>query len=464
MSLHTRPKGESPRPGAEGMPVDAAPAGGLRRSLSHFDLVAYGLAYMAVVAPLTNLGFVWDASGGLMASTYVVAAICMYFTAQSYAVMSAEVANCGSVYGFARESLGEMAGFMAGWLILLDYILTPALVFALMAVGMGTLVAGVDRAVWIGLVVAVTLALSWFGAKVGARVRALSVVAQFVMVGGVLLLAWLALKEGQGNGALTARPFVGTAGLDWARIFAGASIAVIMFLGFDAVSTLAEEVRGEDRRVVGRATLTVLAIAGVLYVLVAWVIGNLMPAIRLQDPAAAIFELLGQTVGPWAPVLMAWLLALVVGLTNALPMLAGVSRVLYSMGRDSRLPAALGRVHAGTGVPRTALLVATAVSLAVALVLRDRIELLASLISFGALTGFALLHVSVLVHFGRRPQRRRLFAHVASPVLGLIVVGAVLGSIHPTALAVGGTWLAAGLGYGAYLHLRGRATPGGLTP
>lgn len=430
--------------------------GGLRRSLGYFDLVAYGLAYMAVVAPLTNLGFVWDASGGLMASAYVVTTLCMYFTAQSYAAMSAEVASCGSVYGFARESLGPMAGFIAGWLILLDYILTPALVFALMAVGMGTLVAGVDRAIWITLVVTVTLVLSWFGAKVGARVSALSVAGQFVMVGGVVVLACLALKQGQGNGALTAQPFVGSHGPDWSHIFAGASIAVIMFLGFDAVSTLAEEVRGDDRRIVGRATLTVLVVAGALYVVVAWVVGNLMPAIRLQDPAAAIFELLGQTVGPWAPVLMGWLLAVVVGLTNALPMVAGVTRVLYAMGRDRQLPAVLGRAHAATGVPRPALLLAIVVSFTVALVLRDRIELLASLISFGALTGFALLHLSVLAHFARRPGRR-LFAHLVSPVLGLLVVLAVLVSMQPTALAVGGCWLGAGLVYGAWLHVRGRA-------
>jgi amino acid transporter len=432
-------------------------ASGLRRSLGFIDLVAYGLAYVAVVAPLTNLGFVWDASGGLMASTYVVAAVCMYFTAQSYAAMSAEVTHCGSVYGFARASLGPAAGFIAGWLILLDYLLTPALVFTLMAVGMSTLVAGVDRATWIVLVVAVTWTLGWLGVKVGARLSALSVAAQFCMVGGVLVLAWLALKNGHGNGALTAQPFIGAAGLDASRIFAGATIAVIMFLGFDAVSTLAEEVRGDGRRIVGRATLAVLMIAAVLYVLVAWVIGNLMPAIEMKDPAAAIFELLGQTVGMWAPVLLAWLLTVIVGFTNALPMLTGVSRVLFAMGRDRQLPAVLGQVHAGSGVPRAALLVATAISLALALLLRNRIELLVSLISFGALTAFVLLHVSVLMHFRRHVQRRRLFAHVVSPVLGIVVVAALIWSMQPAALALGSCWLVAGLVYGALLHLRGRA-------
>jgi amino acid transporter len=433
-----------------------APASGLRRSLGFVDLVAFGLAYMAVVAPLTNLGFVWVASGGLIASAYVVAAVCMYFTAQSYARMSLVVPSCGSVYGFARHSLGDLTGFMAGWLILLDYLLTPALVFVLMSVGMNTLVPSVDRATWICLVVAACTLLSWFGAKVTTRVSAASVVAQFVMVGGVLVLAVIALHEGSGTGALSAQPFVGAGAPEWSRMFSGASIAVMTFLGFDAVSTLSEEVHGDDRRVVARATMAVLLLAGGLYVLVAWVIGNLMPAIHLQDPAAAIFELLGKTAGPWAPILFAWLLAIIVGFTNALPMLAGVSRVLFAMGRDRQLPALLGTVHAGTGVPRVALLTATASSLGVALALRDRVELLASLVSFGALAGFVLLHLSVLVHESRTGTPRRAWLRFVSPAVGLVLVIAVLTAMRIEALQLGLIWLVVGLVYGTSWRSRGR--------
>lgn len=434
-----------------------APASGLRRSLGFVDLVAFGLAYMAVIAPLTNLGFVWNASGGLIASAYVLAAICMYFTARSYATMSQVVPNCGSVYGFARHSLGDWAGFMAGWLILLDYILTPSLVFALMAVGMNTLIPQIDRASWICIVAAACLVLSWFGTRVTTRVSAAAVIAQFVMVGGVLVLAMIALHKGAGTGALTAQPFVGSGGLEWSKMLAGASIAAMTFLGFDAVSTLAEEVRDGDRRIVARATLAVLSVAGALYILVAWIIGNLMPAIQMQDPAAAIFELLGQTVGPWAPIVLAWLLAIVVGFTNALPMLAGVSRVLYAMGRDRQLPAPLGTVHGGSGVPRVALVASTTCSLGVALLLRDRVELLASLVSFGALAGFVLLHLSVLVHEGRTGTAQRPWHRFAPPAVGLVFVIAVLAAMHAEALQFGLVWLAIGMIYGTYLRLRGRA-------
>ncbi|GCL61660.1 APC family permease [Pseudaquabacterium pictum] len=441
-----------------------APTGGpqakpatLKRSLGLFDLVAFGLVYMAVVAPLTTLGFIWEASGGLMAASYLAAALCMYFTARSYATMSEVDGSCGSVYSYTRTGLGDLAGFMAGWMILLDYVLTPALVFALMSVGMSTLVPSVDRATWIVLVLVVTLGLNWVGTQVAAKVSVASVIAQIVMVFGVLALAVVALDRGLGTGHLSAQPFVGTTGWpDLHLVLGGAALAVMTFLGFDAVSTLSEEVRSEDKRLVGRATMWVLALASGLYVLTAWVIGNLMPAIQVQDPAAAIFELLGQTVGPWAPLLFGWLLAMVVGFTNALPMLAGVSRVLFAMARNGQLPAPLGRIHAGTGVPRTALLVSSGVSLVVALLLRDRVDLLASLVSFGALAGFSFLHLSVLAHFARRGGPRRWFAHVIAPGIGLVLVVGLFIGMHREALWLGAAWFLAGLVYGLWLRQRPR--------
>jgi amino acid transporter len=441
-------------------PVDApfqhSSARPLKRSLGFWDLFAYGLAYIAVVAPLTSLGFVWTASDGLIASAYTVGAVCMYFTAQSYATMSREVPSAGSVYGFARVSLGNRLGFMAGWLILMDYLLIPALVFALMSIGMELLMPAIGRGGWIGIVALITLAINWFGIKATAKVSALSVVLQLVIVATVLILAGIALHGGAGTGGLTAQPFVGKAEVHWPPVFAGASIAVMAFLGFDAISTLSEETQDPaDMGVVGRAILAVLLVAGVLSIGVSWVMGNLMPAIQVQDPATAVFDLLGATVGPWAPTALAWALAIVVGFTNTLPMLAGVSRVLYAMGRDRQLPAVFAQVHGASGVPRAALLTSTAVSTSIAFALRNQVDVLASMVSLGALGGFVMLHLSLIAFF-RNHDQRSLFFHLVAPGLGLITVCAVLTGMHPMAMKAGAGWLILGLLYGAYLNRRGR--------
>lgn len=428
----------------------------LKRTLGFVDLVAYGLAYIALIAPLTSLGFVWGASGGMIAASYLIGAICMYFTAQSYATMSRVIPSAGSVYGFARKSLGNRLGFISGWVILMDYLLIPALVFTLMSVGMELLIPEISRGAWICIVAFVTLGINWFGIKITSRVSAFAVIAQVVIVAVVMYLAIVALQGGAGNGALTAKPFMGDSGIPWAQVFSGASIAVMAFLGFDAISTLSEETRdANDKGLIGRAILTVLVVAGLLFVFITWVIGNLMPAIEMQDPATAIFDLLGHTAGPWAPTALAWALAIVVGFTNTLPMMAGVSRVLFAMGRDRQLPAVFGTLHAGTGVPRVSLLVSTAISTAVALSFRDQIDVLASLVSLGALMGFIMLHISVLAFFRNAPDRSWFF-HVMVPALGLLVVCAVLSGMHELALWVGIAWLTLGLLYGAYLHRRGR--------
>lgn len=432
----------------------ATPA--LRRSLGYWDLIVYGLAYIAPIAPLSTLGFVWDASHGLIALAYVLGGVCMYFTAKSYAVMTEAVPTAGSVYGFARHALGRLPGFLGGWMILLDYLLIPAFVYVLIAVAMETLVPGVDRSVWIALMVAVTTLINWFGVTVTTRANFVAVGAQVFVVVALLALATVALFHGKGTGGLTLQPFWAAGRFTAGALFTATSICVMSFLGFDAISTLSEEVEGHDRRLVGRAIIAVLVISAAFFVVVSWVLGNVLAGVRLRDPAAAAYEVTRYAIGAWAAVALAWAYALVVGFSNALPMQVGVARVLFAMGRDRQLPAALARVHPRYHTPYVGMLVTAALSLAVAIAMRNMMDELATIVNFGALSGFVLLHVSVLVHFGVRGRSRQLFVHWLSPLAGIAVVAAVFSGMSRLATEVGLAWLAAGLVWGLVLHARRR--------
>ncbi len=430
----------------------AAAPGALRRTLGYWDLILYGLAYIAPFAPLSTLGFVWRASNGLIALAYILGAVCMYFTAKSYAIMTETVPTAGSVYGFARFSLGKYAGFVAGWMILLDYLLIPAFVYVLMAVALGTLMPGVDRSVWIILLVAVTIATNWYGISVTSRVNFISVVLQVLILGVFLILGIVALHAGKGTGALTLAPIWNARAFDAGKVFSATSICVMSFLGFDAVSTLAEEVVGGDRSIVGRAIIAVLVISAVFFIGVAWVLGNLLPGITIKDPAAAVYELATWSVGPWATVVLAWAYATIVGLSNALPMQVGVARVVFAMGRDRQLPAVLARIHPRHHTPYVGMLATAAVSLAVALYMENRLDDLATVVNFGALSGFLLLHVSVIAHFGIKRRSRAWGAHWLVPICGIGVVLAVFSGMSALAVRVGLTWLGVGLVYGALLR------------
>jgi amino acid transporter len=419
----------------------------LRRSLGYWDLVLYGLAYISPFAPLSTLGFVWSESNGLIVLAYALGAICMYFTAQSYATMTEAVPTAGSVYGFARHALGSFPGFLAGWMILLDYLLIPAFLYVLIAVALESLLPGIDRGVWIVAMVAMTTAVNWFGITVTSRANFVAVALQVVIVLGFLVLVVIALYAGKGNGALTLKPLFDAPAFDAGKIFSATSICVMSFLGFDAVSTLAEEVEGGDRRVVGRAIISVLVLSAIFFAVVTWVLGNLLPGIVIKDQAAAVYELAAYASGPWAAMVLAWSYAAIVGLSNALPMQVGVARVVFAMGRDRQLPHVLARVHPRYHTPYVGMLVTAALSLAVALFMKNRLDDLASIVNFGALSGFLFLHVSVLVGFGR---------HRVVPLCGIVVVLAVFSGMSALAVKVGLAWLAAGLVYGLVLKAKHR--------
>ena len=439
-----------------GTPMPGPQTPHLRRTLGFRDLLLYGLAYICPCAPFQILGFVWQKSNGLIALAYALGGVCMYFTAKSYAVMTEAVPNAGSVYGFARHALGPFAGFVAGWMILLDYLLIPGYMYDVIAVALETLVPQVDRAVWIVLVGVLTLMVNWFGLKVTTRVNMFAVYSQLLFIAVILVFSVLALHAGKGTGALTLKPFYSSKAFDLHALFAGTSICVMSFLGFDAVSTLAEEVKGDDRRLVGRAIVSVLVLSAALFALVTWVLGNLLAGLTIKDAAAASFELAAWSIGPWASVSLAWATATIIGFTNVLPMQVGVARIFFAMGRDRQLPQAMAKVHPKYGTPYIGMLVASAITLTMGLLLRYRVDDAASLVNFGALSGFLMLHASVLARFGMRAKGRRWFAHVLVPLLGAAVVLAVMTGMSGLAAGLGLAWLGAGLVYGALLHRRRR--------
>jgi amino acid transporter len=430
-------------------------AGGkLKRELSFRDLVFYGLAYTAPVAPLTMAGFIWDVSGGLPVLAYLLGALCLYFTANSYAVMTSAMPSAGSVYSFAGKTMGPFAGFISGWMILLDYLLVPAFTYILCAVSLEMLMPAGDRATWIVVSVLATFAVNWFGISVTSWVSSVSVVLQLLLVAAVMALCLVALHGGMGSGALTLAPLFDASKLHAGSVMAATSICVMGYLGFDAVSTLAEEVKDRDSGLIGKAILTNLALTSSLFVLVSLVLGNLLKGFPLHDPATAIYDLLTAMSGKQAAVGLAWFLVLVVGVPNVLPMQVGVARVLFAMGRDKTLPSVLAKVHHRHGNPYVAMIFSSAVSLAIALFMRERISDLAIIISVGALVGFVFVHCAVLVHFGRGPGRR-WWPHLAVPLIGIGVVLTILSNLSAMALIVGGCWFVFGVGY--WLVSRARA-------
>ncbi|MEU3722146.1 APC family permease [Streptomyces sp. NPDC031705] len=443
----------------------AAPAA-LRRSLGFRDLVVYGLLFIAPMAPVGVFGALDARSHGAVALVYLVATAAMAFTAFSYAQMVRVAPRAGSVFTYARKGLGEGAGLIAGWMAMLDYLLIPAVAYLFSGIAMHALVPEVSRWVWTALAVAVTTALNLWGVRVAARVG-FAVLAMEIAVLLVFVVAAVTVlvRDGARRGWLSPLLGDGSPGFSAAAVLGAVSVAVLSYLGFDAIASFAEEVTGGSARV-ARAVLFCLALTGVLFVAqtyLAALLAPVSPAELAAEPARqgpAFYDAVETSVGPWLHDLVA--VSKAVGAAfAALAGQAAAGRLLFAMARERRLPGALARTSGGT--PRAALLVAAAVTLVAAVWAArrdDGLDHLVSVVDIGALVAFTLLHASVVGWFVvRRAQGAPVWwKHLVVPVLGAAVTVAVIAAASWTAQLVGVVWLLAGLG--VLLVQRGR--PGGV--
>ncbi|KUN30634.1 amino acid permease [Streptomyces corchorusii] len=424
----------------------------LRRGLGFRDLVVYGLLFIAPMAPVGVFGTLDATSHGAVALVYVVATVAMAFTAFSYAQMVRVVPRAGSVFAYARAGLGKGAGFVAGWMAMLDYALIPAVAYLFSGIAMNALVPEVSRWVWTALAVVVTTLLNLWGvraaARVGFLVLALEIVVLLVfVVSAVVVLA----RDGAQRGVLSPLSGDGTQGaFALSAVIGAVSVAVLSYLGFDAIATFAEEVTGGSAKV-ARALLCCLALAGVLFVAQTYLVALLEPATSARlarDPGAqgsAFYDAVDSAVGTWLHDLVAASKAIGAAFA-ALAGQAAAGRLLFAMGRDRRLPRALSRTDGG--VPRVALLCAAVVTLVAAgwaARRDDGLDKLVSVVDIGALSAFTLLHASVVGYFVVRLGRWSWWRHVLVPVLGAAITVAVIAEAAGSAQVVGAVWLVIGL-------------------
>jgi amino acid transporter len=434
------------RPGGPGKPT--APAG-LLRALTWRDLVVYGLLFIGVTAPMGTFGVLDARSGGAIALVFVVATVAMSFTAWSYARMSRAVPRAGSVYAYARAGLGPRPGFMAGWMITLDYLFIPSLASLFAGLACHALVPAVP--VWVFTLVAVALitGLNLRGVKLAAHVGLVMLVIELVVLAAFVVLAVVYLvQHGPARGWLT--PLTGVGGLDAAGVVGAASVAVLAFLGFDAIATFAEETTGSTRDV-GRALQFCLVLAGSLFVVQTYLgalLNPVSPAELAADPQAqgtAFYTMLDASIGPWFGSVVTVVRA-VGPVFSALVAQAAVARLLFAMGRERALPPGLAHLGRTGHTPRNAIILSAVVTLVIATLAATRangLDVLSSMVTVGALVAFLFLHASV-IGYARRTGARGA-RYVVVPVVGALIIVAVLVEASRLALAIAAVWFVLGL-------------------
>ncbi|MFW9078966.1 APC family permease [Pseudomonas sp. P2757] len=430
----------------------------LKRSLTLTDLVVYGMIFMIPIAPFGVYGYVNAEAPGMVPLAYIIGMVAMLFTALSYGSMARAFPIAGSVYSYAQRGLNQHVGFIAGWLMLLDYLLIPPLLYVYAAMALNHLYPDIPK---VGFILAFLVSATFVnlrGITFTARINIVFLLAQLVVLGIFLFYAWNALHNGGGNGELTLAPLYHPETFNFALLMQAVSIAVLSFLGFDAISTLAEEIKGDPGRSVGKAALITLLVMGVIFVAQTWIATDLAAGMGFKSADTAFYEIAEIAAGSWLASLTGIATALAWGVAVAITSQAAVSRLLFGMARDGKLPKVLAKVHPKHNTPYLSIYLVAVLSLVICYLFINSVDTLTSLVNFGALSGFMLLHLTVINYYWRRQKSGQVIRHLICPVVGFIIVAAIMYNMGVDAQKLGLIWVALGLVYLFFLNKLGANT------
>jgi len=423
----------------------------LRRVLSLWDLILYGVVAVTPSAPVTVFGLVSVRARGHTVDTILFAMLAMVLTAISYGRMAALYPAAGSAYTYVGRGLNPHLGFLAGWAMLLDYLIIP-----LFCVVYGSLIVQrlVPQVPYVVIAACFASGITYLNVRgIRATARANEVLMTFM---GIVLLAFIGLAihyllTPQGWGGLfSTLPFYDPKEFDIRAVLHATSFAALTYIGFDAVTTLAEDVHKPKRNVL-LATVFVCLFTGVFGGFLTYLGQRIWPDFRtFPDVATAFMDVTRRVGGPWLFEAMVVLLAIAnigAGLTGQV----GAARLLFGMGRDNVLPKRFfAHLDAKTSTPTFNIVLIGALTFAGSL--GKRYDLIGELLNFGAFLGFMGVNAATIRQFYFLPQSgrtRSLFRDLVVPAMGFafcLVIWLGLGSL---AKIVGGVWFTVGLAYTA---------------
>lgn len=419
--------------------------------LSLPNLVFFGIAYLAPTVIFNQYGVLTQITQGMMALSTLVTIVAVLFTAYSYSQMVKIYPVAGSAYTYVQRAVNPHLGFLTDWVVLLDYLLIPLVCYLTVGLYMNRFVPHVPVWVWIIISIVAMTVINIIGIKSTARFNTIMMVLQFaftlVFIGVVLKY----ILDGGGAGALISpENFYDPEDFTRSGFMSAAAIMAISFLGFDAVTTVAEEAI-EPEKNVGRAIFIICIAAGIVFTFISYIAQVAWPEawLEMTDPMTGIFDLFEHMEkGYLANAFL--VIDVFASLACALTATVAVSRILFGMGRDGSLPKKFfGYIHPRFQSPVLNILLVSGLSSS-AIIFSENLYAALSLVSFGALSAFTMVNLSVIFQYvikGKKRSPLDLIRYMAIPVLGMIISLYLFMSIDISGKLVGGCWVMLGIIY-----------------
>jgi putrescine importer len=437
----------------------ASPSGAdaprLKRALSLWDLILYGVIVIQPVAPLSVFGVLSSRGRGHVVTTILIAMVAMLFTAISYGRMARAYPSAGSAFTYVGQEINPALGYVTGWSMVMDYMLNPMICIIWISQQAHVFAPGIPYAGWAVFFAAVFTFLNVQGVKTSARVNSALAAGMGVVIAVFFVAAArYILGHPQGDADFFTRPFYDPALFDAKTVLGATSVAVLTYIGFDGISTLSEEAENPRRNILLATVFTCLAI-GILSALEVYAAQLMWPASEpFPDVDTAFTFVAGRA---WKPLFgVVGFTLLVANFGSGMGAQLGAARLLYGMGRSSALPKSFfGAVEPKRRIPRNNFLFVGALALAGAFLLpaiagqATGYELGANLLNFGALLAFMGVNAAAFVRYYLRADEKKL-VNLLPPLAGLVICSILWWNLSTKARIFGAIWMAAGLAFGAW--------------
>ncbi|WP_269410005.1 APC family permease [Lentibacillus daqui] len=424
----------------------------LKRTLKLRHILILGLAYMSPWAVFDTFGIISELTNGHVPASYVLVIIAVLFTVFSYSKMARIYPSAGSAYTYTRKTMNTSLGFLVGWVILLDYLFLPMINAAFIEIYLSAVFPSVPSWIWIIGMIAFITVLNIAGVKVAVSANSLLVIFQVLITIFFVALTVHSIVSGN-NGFFSFQPFYSDS-MSFSNVFAGASILMLSFLGFDAVTTLSDEAI-HPKRDIPKAIFLVAFLGGAFFLTVSYFMQSLFPKLAslqqispdLESASSNIALFIGGHI--FSAVFLAG--ALTACLASGLAGQTSATRLLYAMGRDRILfKKVFAYLHPRFKTPVFNILI-TAILASSALFLN--LYAATSLINFGAFVAFAFVNLSVIIFYfkNRNHKKLSLIGYVIIPFLGFLFNVYLWYNLDPAAMLLGISWMAVGVIYLLYI-------------
>lgn len=421
--------------------------GSLTRSLKLWQIVVIGIGFMAPMVVFDTFGIVSEVTSGHVPAAYLFTAIAILFTAASYRKMVRAFPTAGSAYTYVQKSIKPSAGFMIGWAVLLDYLFTPMINALICSIYTKTLFPNFPTWLVIVLFLLVTTLANVFSVKVSASVNALFVAWQFIAVFIFIALCITNIVQAKGLGGIVSlQPFY-TPEMNFSLLMSGASILAFSFLGFDAITTLAEETK-DPKKIIPQAITCIILIGGTLFVIASYFEQSALSLFPKIDNIEGTTSVLAMYLGGVFFQSLLFSASVISTLASAMVSQTSASRLLYAMGKDNVLPRKIfGYVHPRFGTPILNLIIIALIGLTA--VFLD-LSTATSFITFGALSAFTFVNISVFVYYFIRQKMRdfkSIIHYLIFPLIGTCLMAYLWSNLDKDAIILGLSWTIVGAIY-----------------